>query len=448
MNEAEMREEYLREMYQAEMGGAQPAETPEPEGGFSMEDFQENAWPSVKQLGSDVANIVAHPYDTALGVADTVQGAIQKVVPYSEGKHIPKVDAIYDYYKKRIKDPGKALSDDPAGTVTDVLGLVTGGTGLAAKVPGLSKLGGISKAGMAIDPVNAAINVGKSGVKAMTPKGGPASLMESASKMSTAMPAADRRMLAQTMIDENILPNEAGVVKSREMISKISQEIDAKIATLDKTEILGIDRVNRRVQDLVKTNKARGMPDPRGDTAKIRGTYNKWFNGLQDQYDLKPSEMQTMKKEFYQRINYNASNLKGEAMPDAARKAMAKGAKESIESLDPTIKPLNDRAGRLLELAKPLEKASGRIANRDVMGIGIPIKMGAGATAAGDVGAAAGLVAGLADTPMLKARTAGALGRNKKARYAELMADNSMTPYMARQIIMEEEQQRAEASPP
>ena len=77
-----------------------PVRTPEPEEGFSGEDFQENLWPSVKQLGTDVVNVVAHPYDTAMGLADTVQGAIQKVVPYNEGRHTSKVDAIYDYYKK------------------------------------------------------------------------------------------------------------------------------------------------------------------------------------------------------------------------------------------------------------------------------------------------------------------------------------------------------------
>jgi len=437
-----MKEEYLREMYQREMDGTS---TPEPEGGFNLEDFKENAWPSVKQLGADVANVIAHPYDTAMGLADTVQGAVQKVIPYNEGRHIPKVDAIYDYYKKKIQDPGKALSDDPAGTASDVLGLVTGGAGAAAKIPGLSRLGNVSKAAMAVDPVNVGINTIKSGIKTVTPKDMPANLMESAVKPPTTMPAADRKALAQTMIDEKLLPNEAGTLKARDLISEISEQIDAKIAELDKTEILGIDRVNQRVIDLNKKQTRRGMPDPKGDAAKIRGTYNKWFNGLQDQYDLKPSEVQAMKKEFYQRINYNAVNLKGEAMPDATRKAMAKGAKESLEKLDPTIKPLNDRAGALLELAKPLERAEGRIANRDVMGIGIPIKAAGGQAVLGDTGAVLGAAHGVLDSPMVKARIAGALGRNKKASYGGLMTDNSMSAYLARQAAIEEEQQRRAA---
>jgi hypothetical protein len=62
----------------------------------------------------------------------------------------------------------------------------------------------------------------------------------------------------------------------------------------------------------------------------------------------------------------------------------------------------------LINLEKVLFKAVNRIENRDMVGIGVPIKVATGAMHGG-VGALLGLVAGLVDTPAIKAHIAIAL---------------------------------------
>ena len=95
-----------------------------------------------------------------------------------------------------------------------------------------------------------------------------------------------------------------------------------------------------------------------------------------------------------------------------------------MEEIVPEIKGLNKKYGPMKDLEESLGKAiSQRIINRDIMGIGLPIKAvagsGAGAAMAGGMGAAVGtgvgLVLGIIDTPTVKAALAIMIDRMQKA---------------------------------
>ena len=94
--------------------------------------------------------------------------------------------------------------------------------------------------------------------------------------------------------------------------------------------------------------------------------------------------------------------------------AVARAAKEALEEIIPEIKLLNATEGALIDLQTHIERASARITNRDLLGIGMPIKGTMGGVVGGYPGATAGLALGLLDTPIVKSKIAIVLNRLKK----------------------------------
>lgn len=80
----------------------------------------------------------------------------------------------------------------------------------------------------------------------------------------------------------------------------------------------------------------------------------------------------------------------------------------------PGIAPANERYGRLAELREPMARATNRIDNRDLVGIGTPLKMTTGAVTGGAGGAATGWIAAILDAPTPKARLARAIDALRK----------------------------------
>ena len=69
---------------------------------------------------------------------------------------------------------------------------------------------------------------------------------------------------------------------------------------------------------------------------------------------------------------------------------MASSAKQSLEGIMPELKSINTQYGSLKELQPNLQKAVGRIENRDLMGLGATAKTGAGGALGGIPGALVG----------------------------------------------------------
>jgi len=112
---------------------------------------------------------------------------------------------------------------------------------------------------------------------------------------------------------------------------------------------------------------------------------------------------QQMKTNTYKQLKNAYGELKGFEVE--AKKAMARGAKEEIVAQIPELAALNAKDSTLINLEKVLFKAVNRIENRDMMGIGVPIKALAGGQA-GVKGMFIGTLLGLIDTPTIKANLA------------------------------------------
>ena len=110
-----------------------------------------------------------------------------------------------------------------------------------------------------------------------------------------------------------------------------------------------------------------------------------------------------------------------------AEKALARGYREELEAQAPELKLLNQKESEFLGLQPMLERAVRRAGNADVVDFKTLAETGAGAVAAGPLGAAAGLTTRILDFPGLKSRLAIAISKasNKTGNPLGLSAANA-----------------------
>lgn len=121
--------------------------------GMAMKSFI----PSAKQAGSDIVQPFLSPIETTKALGNLGLGLIQKLIP-GEQEAEKYADSVGQFFANRyggIEELKKTLATDPAGFFLDASTVLTGGGGLAARVPGLTgKIGqAVSTVGHAIDPM-------------------------------------------------------------------------------------------------------------------------------------------------------------------------------------------------------------------------------------------------------------------------------------------------------
>ena len=118
---------------------------------------------SAAQVGGDLWSAVSSPIDTAkaiggaaLGAGQLAKDALSIPSPGLFGEHRDAARAVGDYYGERYGGGQEfldSLRTDPVGVGLDVGGLVTGGAGAAARLPGVA--GRLARAITHADPVAA-----------------------------------------------------------------------------------------------------------------------------------------------------------------------------------------------------------------------------------------------------------------------------------------------------
>lgn len=408
---------------------------------FSIGEMVSNIPRSAVGVGQDMIAPFFSPIETAKSLGNLGLGLGSKLVSggLPEEKY---AEALGGMIKQRYGSGGaalKTLEKDPVGVVSDVAGLLTGGGLAAGKIPGLVKAGqGATKVGAAIDPLNLALNTGMYAAGKLTPKGSPASMYESAAKFSTTLSPQERAQLVQTALDEQLAPTAAGVQKAQNLINQIDSEVSTLIADAQASgKKIPRSAVFKYVNETKKKLLEPGMVEAAQDRAKINDILTGYITELNKGKvkDFTPEAMQRIKRDVYKRINYDRDLMQS---PGVAReetyKAMGRGMREGIERVAPKVGPLNAREGRLIELMQPLQRAAGRIENRDLIGIGAPIKMGTGASVGGSTGAVIAAAQSLLDNPKLKANTALKL-YDLQRKGAGQFSNNSINSLLLRQLL-------------
>lgn len=391
-----------------------------------------NAPKSALKTGRELVTPILHPIQTAKGLGKMAAGAAQKLIP-GEQKYEENIDALVNLYKERyggLENFKQTMAEDPVGMAMDVASLLTGGgavvkgVGTAGKISSLSSIGSkVSKAGAIMEPYNLAKGALAAPFK-LLPESVPVKMYQSAAKFATTLPLKERYAITKTAlnIENQIMPTVEGLEKLRRKINSLNDEISQKISPANlgfyKFDITGL---RKGLLDL-KDEMLRNTDEP----LIVRKTFSNVSKQLDEVERLgqmrTPWEVQKIKQNIYKELESFYEKQKASPVKVVVRKRIASNARQMLEDIIPEIKSLNQKDGALIELWDSLETKAARISNRDLIGIGLPIKIASGAAGGyaigGELGAKIGtgvaIAHGILDSPIVKAKLAIVLNRMKE----------------------------------
>jgi len=410
---------------------------------FNKEKMFENFVPSLQQELKDIWSAISTPIETSESLWNLGTGVLQKLVP-GEQKNEVYADLMGQYFANKYGSKEaflRALENEPAGVLGDLSMFVTGGGKLAQKLAiitgktekalggsgAMSELykdvaGDISKVGTAIDPINLSLNVG--GAATIYPFAQasrylgegkfanlPETFYESALKPSTTLTDAESAKLIKTGLDEGITLDRSGIIKAEKRINELSERID-NLLNLNPTAKISGNVVTKYLDDLENqaTEFIYNSRQKAKEIQKVRKTVKQTINDFKKKHGkpddkMTAKEMQKFKQSIYDEIDWDIEKKGGQGIYEQkGLREVGRAAKESIEKMYPDVADLNAQLGNLLEAKPFFERAKRRIANRDMIGIGTPMKATAGRAVGGDVGGALGVVLGAADAPGIKSK--------------------------------------------
>ena len=375
---------------------------------------------------SSLASALWSPIQTSKAILSLAHGIAQKPT----GEETPDTrlfDSVIEGMKERygtIKGMKEAIATDPVGIATDISSAVlpaaktVQGIGAISKVDKINKVAKIiSKSAQNIEPYNVYKRLANLPFKAI-PDYVPTRLYKSAVKFSTALDPVEQTRLAKIAVKNDIMPTMAGYMKARQSIKSLNDEIDLALETARGAgSSIPVVRLMDNLGTLYAQESLMGGKGIK-TLDKIRDNIMSADNVIKRKGMMTPTEMQTFKKKLYKQTESYWAGFRNSSISIEAKQNIALTAKELLEEVVPEIKMLNAKEGELLALREAMRRGVNRIAQRDLGGIGIPIKTFAAASVGNtmDYGpqlAAVGLALGVLDTPTVKSKLALTLNKLK-----------------------------------
>lgn len=395
-------------------------DTSEPEKEIPREKKEADTWSeairsSVNNFPEDTINLVSGMVDAMLSPVETgkslgylAQGIAQKSIP---GKQ-PQED-FADYFANTLKEKyGSAdglkqqIAQHPAETLADIATVLYP----AGKLSGVKK---VAEVGASLEPINATARVASLPLK-LLPEKVPNNLYKSAVKFGTTISDKERTMVTRTALKSQIMPTEKGLRKLRDLINTYNEKVNEHINNVaEKGFKIDVDTLFLDLEKLKNQFKLTSDNPLEWDRA-FKTLKKNWEEMYKQRAVRTPKEVQKIKTNIYRDLESFYEKHKATPAKVELRKAVARNARQMLENLIPEIKQLNKEEGALIELWDALESKANRITNRDLIGIGIPVKMGTGAgvgymfggEVGGAVGSQIGLALGIFDVPQVKSKLA------------------------------------------
>ncbi len=419
---------------------------------FSASEMVGNIPISLKNYAVAMAQPFIHPIKTAKAVGNLALGVAEKAIPGEQDAEIYADQAgkfIMDRYGS-LDNFKETVMRDPVGVMADASsvlmaggGLVRGLGGMAANAPGMTgKVGGMAQragqsavtAGAAIDPFNVVTNTAKAGA-AMLPESLPRTMYEASAKWRPSIPQATRKQLTETALTEGIVPSEAGALKIEGTIAGLNDKIDGLIKSADATgATIPRSAIYRELKQLRRDMGGAKIDAPK-DLRKIDAIVKRFDEYMVEsgKDSLTPSELQAFKQDAYKHINFDTRRGVASLAENETKKAMARAAKKELEKISPEIKDINAREGALIELQPEIERAAGRIDNRNIIGLDSAAKVTAGAVVGGGVGANIAAAIAAVGSPKIRAHLAIQIAKYQKQGVPAAYIENNILPAMLRE---------------
>lgn len=262
-------------------------------------------------------------------------------------------------------------------------------------------------------------------------------LYASSLKMPTTMAPAERSAAIATGLKEGAIPTESigvfgkwmGMKGHDQIVNKITQLDDGVSGIIERAMTKGDTVSARTVASGLEDMIAKGQRLEKVDPAFLEAIKKVKTEFLSGPDAIPVKTAQEMKRHIYKVYQdyYGAPDAIGAYIQ--GKKALASGLKSELEKQYPQISALNMEEGQLLNFLDPFNRAIGRIANRDIVGLGMQVAPTTGAALGGQPAAFASSIAKLADTPAIKARLAILLNRAKESGTSQVrQAIGATTP--------------------
>lgn len=421
---------------------------------FSAAETMSNIPADAARVGGQMLDMFMSPVQTLNAIKNFSIGVAQKAYP-GEQDYEQYADAVWQSLVDSYGSFDKALQslqERPVETAMDALSLVTGGAGLTRAatsklVPQAAEIAG--KVQAASDPFNVAKRVTQKGVAAVKGKTQPKEMWVSAVKPYKKFDDADIEDAADLSLTEQIMPTPSGMKKLDRQMIRIGDQIDKLIETAENTgQRIPYPKFFKPVRELRNKWQQSSRPEAFADVKALDAYMKSYLAQLKKQQKtdipkLSPKQLQEVKTELYRLINFDRTQQTTRLPIEQTRKALARGSRESIEGLAPGISEANQAWGRRANLREILDGPVARIQNRDLVGIGVPMKATAGAVMGGDFAPLTGLLGatmGALDAPTNKVRAAMALNRwGQMPILTPANVPSGMAAYLASQLPQTEE---------
>lgn len=253
----------------------------------------------------------------------------------------------------------------------------------------------------------------------MIPESLPRKMYESAAKWRPSLPESQRNSMTETALSKELMPTSSGVQKVNQNISSLNNEVGKLIDDLTaSSKDIPIDDLLRNTEKLKKELGGAQNVDAIKDVATVEEIVNNWKShpDIKGKGFVSARLAQDLKKNLYEKINWNAKRATGTPSQEQTYKTIARGAKEEIGKLDPQINEINSQLQKLYELEPELERSASRIENLNLFGLDSGVKIAAGGGAGGVKGALLGALLALVELPRTKAKAAMILEKVRKSK--------------------------------
>jgi len=412
---------------------------------FSGVEAAKNFFPDVYNEGKNIVGAITQPIETAKGLGNLAVGLVEKIIPGVQDKE-KYVNALGDYFANKYGSQDvflQTLQEHPASVLSDASMFLTGGATVAAKAASLAKVGKatsflekVAQTGTAIDPINAVLNTGMYGAAKVIPTTLAPKLYESAAKWSTKLAPDERAAITETALKNQIPLSYEGLGQVQSKLGVFGDQMDNLIANATNNNVkIPATKVLESLKD-VRSSMGGFKIEGAQDITEINNIEKQFRDYLKKEKitSVTPEELQKFKSDAYKRIDFGRAPEKPSLAKEQAYQAMAGTARQSLENIMPELKSINAQYGSLKELQPNLQKAVGRIENRDILGIGSGVKAGAGAAIGGPAGAALGIGQSLLELPKVKANVALELYK-KQNQGLGMFLDNNARNALTRQLI-------------
>ena len=315
-------------------------------------------------LGNTV-QAIRHPIQTAQGLGNLALGTAQKLVPGQQAQE-PYADAVGQFVLQRYGSVDKALDTlkyDPVGVMGDASMLLTGGAGLASRVPRLATLArATGRIGAVLDPLTAttkAVGIASRAVSV------PQSRM--AGRLMNQLIKPSNRQFSYGR-NPGLAVAKEGIVASNHLdlatkVAQRRQQIGTSIGQALQIPPVASKRLNvMTALDPVTEALIHAQKNPRTNASLITRLENLRDDLLGVQLDpttgqmtptrnltsVTPTGAFEFKRELGELTRWT-DNLAEDTVVNAALKRSYQTTRRSLEQAVPGIRSLNERYGNLLE---------------------------------------------------------------------------------------------------